>query len=76
MEPYTNAHTPWEPNSVKQVWALVNVRSVNEDAFLYECAANLMRRGFEGNDFSFAVLNMCQVADTILIHLMEESKDV
>lgn len=76
VEPYKDAHRPWEPNSVDQVFKLVNLQAVDRDTLLYECVTNLLQSGFHGNDFAYGVLNMCQAADSILTYVMENSKHV
>lgn len=76
MEPYKDAHRPWEPNSTEQVLSYITIQSARTDLILYQSLYNLINRGFRGPDFTFAIIGMCQSADAIIYNVMRNAQDV
>lgn len=72
MEPYKNAHKPWEPNSWEMVVDYINLEAVKRDELLYASILNMTSRGFYGRDLLESILAICQSADAVLLHIMDE----
>ncbi len=75
-EPYPQAHEPWKPFCVDQVFEYITYQAAKEDMMLYESMMSLLNRGLSGTDYAFAVLSMCQSADAIIQAVMRNTYDV
>lgn len=75
-EPYPQAHAPWEPFSIDQIFDYITIQTAKHDSILFESMVCLVNRGLRGTDYSFAIINMCQSADAIIQSIMRNTNDV